>query len=175
MATKAKKAELVGELEELFAKSQVALLADLSGYTVEEITKLRRKLDKSNARCTIAKNTLIRIASKDTQFSQLSEMAKGPTAVILGFEDPAAAAKAAVDYLKDVKKGSVKGGVLDGNLLSAADIKALADLPPRDQLLAGIAGGLDSGARGVVNILNAVIRDIAILAEEVAKKKEGAA
>ncbi|MBY0357091.1 MAG: 50S ribosomal protein L10 [Candidatus Obscuribacterales bacterium] len=174
MATKTQKQELVAELEALFNKSNVAIVADLSGYSVAEITQFRRKLDKSNAQCKIAKNTLIGIASAKGQFASLGELAKGPTAVIVGLDDPAAPAKVTLDFIKSVKKGEVKGGVMEGKLLSAKDLKALADLPSKEVLLAGIAGGLDSGARGVAGILNAVIRDIAVLVEKVAEKNSAA-
>lgn len=174
MATKTQKQDLVAELEALFEKSSVAIVADLSGFTVEEITKLRRRLDKSAARCKVAKNTLISIASKKGQFASISELAKGPTALILGFEDPAAPTKAALDYLKEVKKGELKGGVMEGKLLSAKQLKAVADLPSREVLLAGIAGGLNSGAQGVAGILNNIIADIAVLVEKVAEKQHSA-
>jgi len=175
MATKEKKAQLVAELEVLFKKTQVAIVADLSGFSVAEITQFRRKLDKDNAQCKVAKNTLIEIASSKGQFESIKELAKGPTALILGFEDPAAPAKTTVQFIKALKKGSVRGGVFENKLMSAKEVGELADLPSKDVLLSGIAGGLDSGARGVVTILNNIICDIALLAEEVAKKNEGAA
>lgn len=175
MATKARKAEIVAELEALLNKSNVAIVADLSGFTVAEITAFRRKLDKDKAVCRIAKNTLIEIASANNQFKTVKELVKGPTALILGSEDPAAAAKTTVQYLKQVKKGAVRGGVLENKLLNAKQIGELADLPSKEQLLASIAGGLDSGARNIAGILNNVISDIASLVEEVAKKQHGAA
>lgn len=175
MATRTKKEEMVADLERLFEKSNIAIVADLSGFTVAEITAFRRKLDKDNARCRIAKNTLITIASDKGQFKALTEIAKGPTALILGEDDPAAAAKTAVAYFKTVKKGTLKGGVLEGKLLTADEVKSLSELPSKDQLLSSIMGGLDSGARGIAGSLAAVIRDIAVLAEEVAKKQNDAA
>lgn len=175
MATKARKAEIVAELEALLDKSNVAIVADLSGFTVAEITAFRRKLDKDNAVCRIAKNTLIEIASSKNQFAGIKELTKGPTALILGKDDPAAPAKTTVQYLKQVKKGAVRGGVLENKVLSAKDVTALAELPSKEQLLASIAGGLDSGARNIAGILNNVIADIASLVEEVAKKNAGAA
>src|SRR6187549_2838054 len=111
MATKARKAEIVADLEKLLEKSQVALVADLSGFTVAEITQFRRKLDKDKAVCRIAKNTLIEIASAKNQFASIKELTKGPSALILGTEDPAAPAKTTVQFFKQVKKGSVRGGV----------------------------------------------------------------
>src|SRR6185369_16852422 len=129
MATKAKKEEIVAELEALFNKSSVAIVADLTGYSVEEITKLRRKLDKDAAQCKIAKNTLISIASSKGVFAPIKDLAKGPTALILGMEDPAAATKSALEYIKTVKKGELKGGVMEGKLLTAKQLKDVADLP----------------------------------------------
>lgn len=176
MATKARKQEVVAELEALFEKSEVAIVADLSGFTVAEITAFRRKLDQDNAHCKIAKNTLIEIASSKGQFASIKEIAKGPTALILGFQDPAAPAKTTVQYLKALKKGTVRGGVFESRVMSAKEVGELADLPSKDVLLSGIAGGLDSGARNIACILNSMIVDIALLIEEVAKKnEEGAA
>jgi large subunit ribosomal protein L10 len=175
MATKEKKSEIVAELEALLAKSQVAIVADLSGFTVAEISQFRRKLDNDKAVCRIAKNTLIEIASANNQFAPIKELTKGPTALILGMEDAAAPAKTTTQFLKAVKKGKVRGGVLENKVLSAADVGALADLPSKEQLLASIAGGLDSGARGIVSIINNVMGDLASLIEEVAKKNAGAA
>lgn len=174
MATKTQKQELITELEELFNKSNVAIVADLSGYTVAEITQLRRRLDKDNARCKIAKNTLINRASANGAFAPIGELAKGPTALIVGFDDPASPAKTTLNFIKEVKKGAVKGGVLEGKLLTSKDLKALADLPSKEVLLAGIAGGLDSGARNIAGLLEAVIRDIAVLVEKVAEKNSAA-
>jgi len=175
MATKARKQEIVAELEALFNKSQVALVADLSGFTVAEITQFRRKLDKDNAQCRIAKNTLIEIASAKGQFQSIKELTKGPTALILGYEDAVAPTKTTVQFLKQVKKGSVRGGVYENNVLSAKEVTALAELPSKEELLSSIMGGLDSGARNIAGILNNVISDIASLVEEVAKKNEGVA
>jgi len=175
MATKTRKQEIVAELELLFNKSQVAIIADLSGFTVAEITDFRRTLDKDNAQCRIAKNTLIEIASSKGQFEPLKGLTKGPTALILGYEDPAAPAKTTVQFIKKVKKGAVRGGCFESKMLSAKEVNELAELPSKDQLLSSIMGGLDSGARNIAGILNNVISDIASLVEEVAKKNEGAA
>ncbi len=170
MATKARKQEIVSELHDFFANGKVAIVTDLSGLTVAEITQFRRKLDKDNAKCRLAKNTLIKIATADKHFEPIKEIAKGPTAIIIGYDDPASPAKTTVDFLKQIKKGTVRGGVLEGKLMSPEEVKGLAELPSKEQLLASIMGGLDSGARGIAGILEAIIRDIAVMAEEVAKK-----
>jgi large subunit ribosomal protein L10 len=174
MATKARKQEIVSELKGFLENGKVAIVTDLSGLTVAEVTQFRRNLAKTNAKCRVGKNTLLRIASAGGEFESLKDIAKGPTAVVIGYEDPAAPAKTTLDFFKQIKKGTVRGGVLEGKLIGADEVKGLADLPSKEQLLSSIMGGLDSGARGIAGILEAVIRDIALLTEEVAKKKDAA-
>ncbi len=175
MATKARKEEMVAELEALFNKSSVVIMADLTGFSVEEITKLRRKLDKDAALCKIAKNTLISIASSRGAYAPLAELTKGPTALILGLGDTASPTKTTLECMKIFKKGEIKGGVLEGKLLNAKQLKEVADLPSKDVILGGIAGALNSGAQGVAGILNNIIVDIAVLIEKVAEKNNIAA
>ncbi len=170
MATKERKQEVVSELENFFKDGKVAIVTDLSGLTVAEITRVRRKLDKDNAKCRVAKNTLVKLATANGEFSAIKELAKGPSAIVVGYDDPAQPAKSVVDLLKAIKKGKVRGGVLEGRVMTSDEVKALAELPSKEQLLSSIMGGLDSGARNIAGILEAVIRDIAVLAEEVAKK-----
>jgi large subunit ribosomal protein L10 len=173
--TKEHKVGVVSGLEKLFENGKVAIVADLSGYTVAELTRFRRSVDKHNAACMVSKNTLLKRATANTEFKAIDVIAKGPSTVVVGYEDPAQPAKIVVDFVKAAKKGTVKGGVFEGKALSADEVKALAELPSKDELLSSIMGGLDSGARNIAGLLEAVIRDIAVLAEEVAKKNNPAA
>jgi large subunit ribosomal protein L10 len=176
MATKERKAEIVSELENFFANGKVVIVTDLTGLSVAEFTGFRRTLAKENAKLRVAKNTLVKRVIVNTEFKALETLSKGPSAFVIGYDqDPAAPAKLVTDYLKLIKKGSVRGAVLEGKALSAEDVKGLASLPSKEQLLSSIMGSLDSGAQGIAGILSAVIRDIAVLAEEVAKKNEGVA
>ncbi len=173
MATRERKQEVVTELQEFFADGKVVIVTDLSGLTVAEMTQFRRSLKNENAKLKVAKNTLVRKAIDGSNFQVLSELAKGPSAFVVGYDDPAQPAKTVVDYLKKLKKGSVRGAVLEGNKLDEKGVASLASLPSKGELLSSIMGGLDSGARNIAGILSAVIRDIALLTEEVAKKNEG--
>lgn len=174
MATKARKQEIVSELHQFFDNGKVAVVADVTGLTVAELTQLRRKLDKDNAKCRVAKNTLVKIATNSKDFEAIKTLAKGPSAIIVGYDDPAQPAKTTVDFFKNLKKGTLRGGVLEGKAISVEEVKGLAELPSKEVLLSSIMGGLDSGARGVAGLLESLIRDIALLAEEVAKKNESA-
>jgi len=174
MATKERKREIVSELHQFFDNGKVAIVADVSGLTVKELTQLRRKLDGNNAKVKVAKNTLIKIATQSKDFEAIKSLAKGPSAIVIGYDDPAQPAKTTVEFFKALKKGTLRGGVLEGKTMTPADVKGLAELPSKDELLSSIMGGLDSGARGVAGLLEAVIRDIALLVEEIAKKNEAA-
>lgn len=173
MATKERKQEIVSELHQFFDNGKVAIVTDVSGLTVKELTQLRRSLDKSQAKVRVAKNTLVKIATNSKDFEAIKSLAKGPSAIVVGYDDPAQSAKATVDFFKALKKGSIRGGVLEGKAITEAEVKGLADMPSKEQLLASIMGGLDSGARNIAGIMSRIISDIAVLVEEVAKKNEG--
>lgn len=175
MATKERKQEVITELQGFFDNGKVVIVADLTGLTVAELTQFRRNLSKDNATLKIAKNTLVKRAIADTEFQVLDTLAKGPSAFVVGYDDPAQPAKSVNEYLKKIKKGSVRGAVLEGKALTPKDVNGLANLPSKEQLLSSIMGGLDSGARNIAGILSAVIRDIALLTEEVAKKTNAGA
>lgn len=170
MPTKQDKVNELGKIKTLFVDGIVAVVADLTGYTVHEFTQFRRALRQSKTSCKVVKNTLVKLATKSTHFESVDKFAKGSSTIIVGYEDPVATAKSVVDYLKNLKKGSIKGGVLDRNILTSDDIKGLAELPSKEVLLSGIMAGLNSGAQGIASSLDSVIRDIALLSYEVAKK-----
>ena len=173
MATKAFKNTKVEEIKESISKAKVAIVSDYRGLSVAEITNLRRRLQKEDGDYTVVKNTLAKLAIKDTPFEGLDEFLNGPSAIVLGFGDEVAPAKVILQYLKEAKKtNEVKGGVLDGKVLSANDIKTISNLPSKQELLAKIMGSLNSPAQGIANTLNGVARALVYAMEEVRKQKE---
>jgi large subunit ribosomal protein L10 len=105
----------------------------------------------------------------------ISEYLRGPTGFIVGRDDPVITAKTVRDFAKENDNRPVlKVGVVEKRAISAEQIAELADLPPREHLLASIAGSLDAPVAGIVGVLNAVLRDVAYLVEEVARKQEAA-
>lgn len=173
-ATKTKKQDTVKDLEQFFTNAKVAVVADVSGFTVAELTKLRRMLDGQQSKVRVAKNTLIKIATKSSDFASIDSLAKGPSAVVVGYEDPVQAAKTTIQYFNELKKGVIRGGVLEGKTISEKEVKGLAKLPSKEILLSQIMAGLDSGASGIAGALSSLLRDIAYLTEEVAKKNNAA-
>jgi large subunit ribosomal protein L10 len=173
LATKACKNDKIEELKESISKAKVAIVSNYRGLSVAEITKLRRRLQKENSDYTVVKNTLTKIAIKDTKFEGLEQFLKGPSALVLGFGDEVAPAKVILQYLKEAKKtNEIKGGVLDGKVISATDVKAISNLPSKQELIAKIMGSVNSPAQGLANTLNGVARALVYAMEEVRKQKE---
>ena len=134
MATKAFKSEKIDALKSKIEKAQVAIVTEYKGYTVEEITNLRRALQKDGGDYTVVKNTLAKIAVKDTPYEILTEKLTGPIALAFGYKDPVSPAKAVSKFIKDTKKGVIIGAALDGKLLTEDETKALANLPSKEEL-----------------------------------------
>ena len=160
MSTKAFKDEKIEKIKEKVDKAQVAILTNYQGLTVEEITKLRRSIQKGGGDYMVTKNTLTKIAIKDTQYEVLSESLKGPSAIAFGFEDPVSPAKALSQFIKEAKKGEIVAAVLEGKLLTAQEAKALANLPTREELYAKMLGCVNSPATGIVGSINAVMAQL---------------
>ncbi len=160
MATKAFKSEKIDALKSKIEKAQVAIVTEYKGYTVEEITNLRRALQKDGGDYTVVKNTLAKIAVKGTPYEILTEKLTGPIALALGYKDPVSPAKALSKFIKDVKKGVIIGAVLDGKLLTENETKALANLPTKEELYAKMLGCVNSPAVGIVGSINAVMAQL---------------
>ncbi len=160
MSTKAFKDEKIEKIKEKVDKAQVAILTNYQGLTVEEITKLRRSIQKGGGDYMVTKNTLTKIAIKDTPYEVLSESLKGPSAIAFGFEDPVSPAKALSQFIKEAKKGEIVAAVLEGKLLTAQEAKALANLPTKEELFAKMLGCVNSPATGIVGSINAVMAQL---------------
>ena len=160
MSTKAFKSEKIDAMKAKFEKAQVAGVTEYKGYTVEEITNLRRNLQKEGGDYTVTKNTLAKIAIKGTEFEALADLCKGPVAIAFGFEDQVSPAKIVSKFIKDSKKGEILGAVLDGKVLSVEETKALANLPSKEELYAKMLGSINSPASGIVGSINAVMASL---------------
>ncbi len=160
MATKAFKSEKIDALKGKLEKAQVAVVTEYKGYSVEEISALRRALQQKGGDYMVTKNTLAKIAVKGTDFEVLTETFKGPIAIAFGYEDQVSPAKAVSDFIKETKKGVIIGAALDGKLLSEAEAKALANLPSKEELIAKILGSINSPATGIVGSVNAVVSQL---------------
>ena len=160
MSTKAFKNDKVALIKEKIDKAQVAVVSEYTGLSVEEITKLRRELQKEGGDYMVTKNTLAKIAIKGTPYEVLAETLKGPIAIAFGFTDQVAPAKVLSKFIKDTKKGEIIAAAMDGQLMSAEEAKALANLPSREELYAKMLGCINSPATGIANSVNAVMSSL---------------
>jgi len=138
------KAQIIEQLREKAGRASIAVVTDFNGLTVEEMTPLRVKLREAGADYQVVKNTLARLALKDSDHVVINESIKGNCAVALGYEDPVAVAKALADFAKDSKKFEVKFGSLEGKFLSSDDLKDLSKLPTKPELLGSVLGTMNA-------------------------------
>ena len=132
----------VEELAEKIKKANVVLLTDYRGITVEDITEVRAKLRNTNTEYKVIKNNITRRALKACGVEGLDEILEGPTAVILGYNDYLEPSKIIYEYTKDHDFYKIKGGIIEGKVVSAEEIITLAKLPSRETLLGMLAGAL---------------------------------
>lgn len=136
----AEKVERVTRLRERIQGSQAMFLADFRGLTVLDLTELREALRQSGAQFAVVKNTLMKRAAEEAGVSELSALLEGPTGVVFVVGDPVAAARGLADAGRRFRTLALKGGYMEGRVLSAADAMAVSTLEPRDVLLARVAG-----------------------------------
>ena len=160
MATKAFKTNKIESIKEKLKQAQVAIVTEYRGFSVEEITNLRRKLQKEDGDYTVTKNTLAKIAVQGTQYEVLADVLKGPVALAFGFKDQVSPAKILASFIKESKKGEIVAAALDGKLLSASEAKALATLPSKEEIYAKMLGCINSPASGIANVTNGVLTSL---------------
>jgi large subunit ribosomal protein L10 len=167
----AEKVAAVAELTERFTGSSGAVLTEYRGLTVAQLAELRRSLG-DNATFTVVKNTLTKIAVNEAGLDeQLSSMLVGPSAIAFVDGDVVEAAKGLRDFAKANPLLVIKGGVLDGKAMSPAEITKLADLEPREVLLAKLAGAMKASMAGAAATFNALPVQMAQLAEALRTKR----
>lgn len=178
--TTADKQAIVAELKESLSQAQLAMVIDYQGLTVAEITDLRRRLRPTGTVCKVTKNTLMGIAVDGQQnWQPITELLNGSSAFLLVKEDIGGAIKAYQDFQKASKKTEMRGGVMEGRLLKEADVKALGDLPSKEQLIAQIAGALNALATKIAVGINEVPaslgRSLKAVSEQEANSDDAAA
>jgi len=171
---KQSKEALIAEFSVKLKEAKAAFLADYRGLDVDQANDLRNKLREAGVEYRVVKNTLLRLASKDTESACLDEYLSGPTSIALVNDDPVAPAKALVEFAKKNEAFELKAGMLDGKLLAIADIKALAELPSREELLAKMLGSMSAPASNFVGVLAAVPRTFVQVLSAIKDQKDAA-
>ena len=169
---KEEKSATVAELAENFGRASIALISEYKGLNAGESDDMRRRIRAVSGEFRVAKNTLLRLAIKDTSFAALDSQLGGSVGLILSYADPVELAKT-VSSLKDLgEKFKVRGGVLDGKPLSPEEINELASLPPREVIMSQLLGLLQAPATQLVRLLNEPGTMVARLIDAIGRKRE---
>ena len=170
-----KKVETVQELRQRIERAAIIIAAEYRGLSVGELSALRHAIRDAGVEMKVVKNRLFQRAAQEAQRPELADLLEGPTAVIFGNEDVAAAAKAVSDYMRQARNAfAVRQAMMDGQLLSAAEIQDLASLPTRPVLLGQLAGALQAPVTRLVLLLNATVQTFAGLLDARARQLEEA-
>jgi large subunit ribosomal protein L7/L12 len=170
------KAPAVAELAEIFGRARIAILTESVGLPVNQVTELRKQLRGVKAEYRIMKNTLAIRASEGTGLAGLKAHLKGPTGMVIGYDDPVLPAKILRDWIgaeKREEKIKVTVGVLEGKLVQAADLAAIAKLPKKEVLIAMLLSAMQGPIRGVVYTLSAVLSKFVRVVAAIQDKKKG--
>ncbi len=169
---KPEKVEAVGRLKEQLRRARGVVLTDFRGLSVPELEALRASLRKEGAEYRVVKNTLLGIAAAELGLAGLEPFLRGPTGIAVAYDDPTVAARVVHEFVRQYRKLEVKGGLAEGRVLDAAGVRALAELPGRDQLVARVLGGLQGPLYGLVGVLVGVQRKLLYALEEIRKARE---
>ena len=175
-SVKEKKQAVVDQLSEKLGSAKAFYLADFTGLNVKKVTELRSRLRKAGVEYIVVKNTLAERALADLDLPGISDHFKGPTAVVIGKTDPVEAAKVLSDFARENNNmPAVKAGIVERKAVGAKDIDRLAKLPPREQLLAELAGAMEAPMAQLLFALQAKLQETVGLLEALREQKEGSA
>ena len=168
------KKEQVERLAQEFADSEISILVDYKGLDVLKMTELRAKLREAGSRMEVVKNTLLVRASEGKDAGLMKDFYKGPNAIVMSDADPVAPAKILVDFAKGNEALEIKAGALAGKLLTVDEIKQLAQMPSKEELLGKLVGVLNAVPTSIVNVLAGVPRSFVNVLSAVKDQKEAA-
>lgn len=162
---------MVEEIRARLEKTQGAVLADYRGLNVAEVTELRSKLREAGVDFKVLKNTLVRIAAQDIGLAGLEQYLEGPTAIAFSNDNPVTPAKILSEFAKTHKNLELKAGILENRVIDLEGVKALADLPPREVLLAQVLGAMQSPMQGFVGSLHGLLRVFVCTLDAIREKR----
>jgi len=170
------KQQVIAEIKDRFERAGSVVLVDYRGINVADVTELRKQFRTAGVEYVVLKNTLVKRALAELNIDGINALLEGPSAFAFGYEDPVAPAKVLTDFITKTKNErlSIKGGLVDGQAIDPAGVKALADLPPKEVLIAKMMGSLNAPITGFVGVLSATLRSLVYAIDAVRKQKEGA-
>ncbi len=169
---RSKKEQVIEELHKKLERASAAILTDYKGMTVAEVTSLRDSLSAEKIEYQVVKNTLMRIACKETGISVLEPLLTGTCAVAISYGDPSVPAKIIKKFSKSNEKLKLKAGALGNRLINPDQVLALADLPPKEELLGKMLGTLNAVPTGLVTVLSGVPRALVGVLAAIQRQRE---
>jgi large subunit ribosomal protein L10 len=155
------KEEVIGELHAKMAKARAAIVAEPRGLDVETVTALRKKLRDAKIEYRVVKNTLAARAAKGTPVEAVADKFVGPTAIVMSYDDVVAPAKLLVEFMKDRENFAIRGAVVEGKVVDAKGVQALAKMPGINELRASIAAVLNQPATMLARIIGTPAQQLA--------------
>ncbi len=174
MITRQAKEKMMEEIAEELRQAELVIVTDYRGLKVKAISDLRGRLRKEQCRYRVTKNTMNRLACRKAGVEELENLFEGPTAIAYSNADPVAAAKVFMEFSKGNEALVIKGGMLSGQLLDPAQIKALGDIPSREILLSKVVGGFQAPIYGLAGVLQGILRQLVYTVDAVREQKESA-
>ncbi|MBE7515328.1 MAG: 50S ribosomal protein L10 [Chloracidobacterium sp.] len=173
MKSRETKAKDLAALTESLQNSKSAMVISFTGLTVSKDQEFRSSLREAGAKYQVVKNTLARIAVKGTKFEQASEAFTGVTAIAWTENDPVVLSKAIAKFMKDnANVYTFKTGVVDGSLVDFEQLKTIASLPSKEELISKLLYVLNAQAQRIVTVINAVPRDLAVVIKQIGEKED---
>jgi large subunit ribosomal protein L10 len=173
--SKAQKEQMVADYVDKMSRSQALILADYRGLNVATITDLRQKMRETDGVFQVVKNTLFKLALEEAGLPFPAEQMEGPVAVGYCLGEAPPIAKVLMDFAKEAEALKIKGAILGSNILDAEGVKGLADLPPREVLLAQLLGAVQGPMSSLVSTLEAPLRELAQVLQARSEQAEAAA
>lgn len=169
-----RKIALVQEIKELISSAEIAIATSYQGTGVSDQNQLRKMLRDAGVQIRVIKNNLLIRAAEEAGLEQFKALADGPTALVVGTEDPVSAARALGAYIREhpATPITIRNAVVSGELVDASYVEELSMVPPRDELLARIAGGLIGKVTELAGLLQATTREFAGLIDARAQQLE---
>lgn len=169
---RSEKEHIVAEVAETVSRASALYFTDFTGLTVEQATELRRELRKAGVQYRVVKNTLIRKALEQVSgYDKVYDRLVGPTGIAFAFDDVVAPARVIEKFSKKHEKLSLKVAVLEKQVYDGSKLKELAQLPSKKDMMASILGSVQAPLAGVPTVINAIMRDLVSVIDQLAQKK----
>jgi large subunit ribosomal protein L10 len=168
------KERVVEQLTARMREAPAMIVTDYRGLTVTQVADVRQSLRDAGATFHVAKNTLAKIAAEKAERLDLIELLEGPTAIAFVADDPSAAAKKLSELARQTRILQVRGAVMDGQKLTADDVRALGELPPKDVLQGQVVGAIAGPLQGSYNVLAAPLREFLVVLDQYIEKRQAA-